>query len=169
MYFWVSGFIYMVVTGFLLYNTIRCISGSGDSFLYNTDPMHFRISGFFYDFQWIYLLWLYKCWPDALSGQWIHILWLSVDSYSMVINWFILYNIEPMHFRRIHLQYFIFNNVIFKRLHLHSRKSSVDSYYMIVDGFILNSFTLYGYWVILYNAGLTRVLLREVENEQKLS
>jgi hypothetical protein len=65
-----------------------------------------------------------------------------------------LYNIEPMHLRRIYVQYFIFNNVIFnglifKWLHLQWCKSSVDSYYMIVNSFILSDFTLYGYRVII--------------------
>jgi hypothetical protein len=37
----------------------------------------------------------------------------------------------------------IFNGLIFKRFHLQWRKFLVDSYYIIVNGFILNGFTLY--------------------------
>jgi hypothetical protein len=49
-------------------------------------PRRSRANGFIaYGYRWIYLLWIYKYWPDAFPGRWLHHLCLSMDLSSMAI------------------------------------------------------------------------------------
>jgi hypothetical protein len=79
------GFIYMDITGLLLYNTTRCVSGSMDLLsMIITEFIFFgSVSLFCSDSSiCILLIYSYTILPDVFPAQRIHLLWLLLDLFS---------------------------------------------------------------------------------------